>query len=108
MTPDRSKAARELLALYAEAGADAALGEVANDLLSQPEPPATEQPRKAVSNVAANRGGQGARTVDPRLSNVPARPAVAAPPAPDAAVMAAREAARSASSLEELRTILDR
>jgi DNA polymerase len=48
------------------------------------------------------------RTADPRLGNAPARPAIAAPPAPDAAVMAAREAARSASSLEELRAILDR
>ena len=40
MTPDRNKAARELLAFYAEAGVDAAIGEQANDLLSQPEPPA--------------------------------------------------------------------
>ena len=39
MTPDRNKAARELLAFYAEAGVDAAIGEQANDLLSQPEPP---------------------------------------------------------------------
>ncbi len=53
MTPDRNKAARELLAFYAEAGVDAAIGEQANDLLSQPEPPAAaEQPRKAASNVA--------------------------------------------------------
>src|SRR5262249_27365531 len=36
------------------------------------------------------------------------RPVVAAPPTPDAAVMAAREAARSAASLTELRAILDR
>src|SRR6478752_5467254 len=90
MTPDRNKAARELLAFYAEAGVDSAIGEQANDLLSQPEPPpATERPRNAAGTA-------------------PARPAVAAPPAPDAAVMAAREAARSASSLEELRAILDR
>jgi DNA polymerase len=110
MTPDRSKAARELLAFYAEAGVDTAIGERANDLLSQPEPPAAaEQPRKAASNVMSDSSsGPAARTADPRLGNAPARPAVAAPPAPDAAVMAAREAARSASSLEELRAILDR
>src|SRR6476646_10809434 len=102
MTPDRNKAARELLAFYAEAGVDSAIGEQANDLLSQPEPPpATERPRNAAGTAPA-------RAADPRLSNTPARPAVAAPPAPDAAVMAAREAARSASSLEELRAILDR
>lgn len=109
MTPDRTKAARELLAFYAEAGVDAALGEEANDLLSQPaRPPATEPPQKAASGVGADRGAERVRAMDPRLGNVPARPAVAAPPAPDAAVMAAREAARSASSLEELRAILDR
>jgi len=109
MTPDRNKAARELLAFYAEAGVDAAIGEQANDLLSQPEPPATaERPRTAAGNIASEGSSATARAADPRLSNVPARPAVAAPPAPDAAVMAAREAARSASSLEELRAILDR
>src|SRR5438105_15397761 len=109
MTPDRNKAARDLLAFYAEAGVDSAIGEQANDLLSQPEPqPAAERPRNAASNVASDGGTAPARTVDARLSSTPARPAVTAPPAPDAAVMAAREAARSASSLEELRAILDR
>jgi len=109
MNPDRNKAARELLAFYAEAGVDAAIGEQANDLLSQPEPPpAAERPQNAASNIAGDSSSGTTRTADPRLSNAPARPAVAAPPAPDAAVMAAREAARSASSLEELRAILDR
>ena len=109
MTADRNKAARELLAFYAEAGVDAAIGEQANDLLSQPEPPpVTAQPRNAPSDVGSDSSSGPARTADPRLSNAAARPAVAAPPAPDAAVMAAREAARNASSLEELRAILDR
>ena len=49
MTSDRSKAARDLLAFYAEAGVDAAIGEQPNDLLSAPEPspaalPATDRP----------------------------------------------------------------
>jgi uracil-DNA glycosylase family 4 len=94
MTPDRSKAARELLAFYAEAGVDAAIGEEANDLLSVPAAPpvAAAAPEKPQAPAAFT----------------PARPAAPPPPAPDAAVMAAREAARSASSLEELRTILDR
>ena len=103
MTPDRTKAARELLAFYAEAGVDAAIGEQANDLLSQPEPPPAERPR----NVSSDGGAAPTRAPDPRLSPPP-RPAVAAPPAPDTAVMAAREAAKGASSLEELRAILDR
>jgi uracil-DNA glycosylase family 4 len=109
MTLDRNKAARELLAFYAEAGVDAAIGEQANDLLSQPEPPpGAERPRNVVSNAVSDAGTAPTRTPDPRLSSPPPRPAVAAPPAPDAAIMAAREAARNASSLEELRAILDR
>jgi DNA polymerase len=111
MTSDRSKAARELLAFYAEAGVDAVIGEQPNDFLSAPEPPlaippATDRPRPA---AAAESGSAGAaRSAEARLSNAPARPSVVPPPAPDAAVMAAREAARSAASLDELRAILDR
>src|SRR5260221_5096841 len=108
MTSDRNKAARELLAFYAEAGIDAAIGEQANDLLSQPEPPpAAERPRNTTSNAISDSASGPPRAADPRLSNAPARPAFAAPPTPDAAVLAARDAARSASSLEDVRAILD-
>jgi DNA polymerase len=107
MSPDQNKAARELLAFYAEAGVDAAIGEAAKDRLSEPEPdaaPTVERPR---AEAPRNIGGPApARTADPRLSAPPARPAP--PPTPDAAVMAAREAARGAASLDELRAILDR
>ena len=106
MTPDRSKAARELLAFYAEAGVDAVIGEQPNDFLSAPEPsPAPERPMAAVGQLAGSRSPQSA---DVRTGNAPTRVAAAPPPTPDAAVMAAREAARTASSLEELRAILDR
>jgi DNA polymerase len=106
MTPDRSKAARELLAFYAEAGVDAVIGEQPNDFLSAPEPsPAPERPMAAVGQLAGSRSPQNA---DARAGNAPTRAAAAPPPAPDAAVMAARQAARTASSLEELRAILDR
>jgi DNA polymerase len=98
MSPDRSKAARELLAFYAEAGVDTAVAEQANDFLSAPEPLPAPPPAVAAPT----------RTVDPRLVPVPARPAVSPSPTPDAAVMAAREAARSAASLDELRAILER
>ena len=102
MTPDRSKAARELLAFYAEAGVDAVVGEQPNDFLSAPEPaPPAAHPR-------AETGGESpTRSADVRIERAPARP-VSAPPTPDAAVMAAREAARSAASLDDLRAILDR
>jgi DNA polymerase len=106
MTPDRSKAARELLAFYAEAGVDAVIGEQPNDFLSAPEaPPIPERPPAAAGELA---GARTAQSADVRASNAPARAAAASPPTPDAAVMAAREAARTASSLEELRAILDR
>ncbi|MEI8151726.1 MAG: uracil-DNA glycosylase [Hyphomicrobiales bacterium] len=101
MIPERSKAARELLAFYAEAGVDVAIGEVARDFLSAPEPtPVPERPAVAPRSADA--------PTDARTANIPPRPAFAVPPTPDAAVMAAREAARTASSLEELRAILER
>ena len=105
MTPDRSKAARELLAFYAEAGVDAVIGEQPNDFLSEPETPPGDRA------AAAAASGTAWRAVRPKLpTHAPAahRATAAPPPTPDAAVMAAREAARSASSLEELRAILDR
>jgi DNA polymerase len=102
MTPDRAKAARELLAFYVEAGVDAPVGETANDWLSEDgaasqrmvTPPAPSP--TAVRTVTASAPPQAAMPLQP------------APPGAEAAVMAAREAARSAASMEELRTILDR
>jgi len=102
MIPDRSKAARELLSFYAEAGVDAAIGEAANDFLTAPEPAPAPAPRAQPQQAA---------TAAPaiRSSESPPRPMAAPPPpAPDAAVMAARDAARSAATLEELRTILEK
>ena len=97
MTPDHARAARELLAFYAEAGVDALLGEEPVDRLSAaqiesaPAPePRTELPRPALPLRAAPEIAPGA------------------PATPEVAVMAAREAARSAASLDELRGILDR
>ena len=98
MIPDRSKAARELLAFYAEAGVDAAIGEEANDWLAGD--------RVAAPRHRACRAPVRSQQFDGRARLW--RPAAPAPPAPDAAVMAAREAARSAASLDELRAILDR
>ena len=39
MMPDRTKAARELLAFYMEAGVDLAIDETPNDFLSAPSAP---------------------------------------------------------------------
>jgi DNA polymerase len=106
MTPERSKAMRDLLEFYAEAGVDAAVGEQANDWLSPQAPVATAQPAAERAGSRPNDAGNGGlfRTAD-RIEAPAPRPA-ALPPAPDAAVMAAREAARSAQSLDALRDIL--
>jgi uracil-DNA glycosylase family 4 len=97
MITDRSRAARDLLAFYVEAGVDAAVGEIANDWLA-----ADPAPLPAPAATAAAPSPAVRRMNPPRPSAAPA------PPPPDQAVMAAREAARGASSLEELRDILDR
>ena len=95
MGDDLTKAVRELLAFYVEAGVDACLGDVPAD-------------------HAAN--GQG-REPDVRERPQPAAPAPSSPPrpppeptrplSPDTAVMAARQAAKSAANLDELRRILE-
>ena len=99
MISDRNKAARELLAFYAEAGVNATVGETANDWLAVDRAPAPPPP--IVPTPVAAPAVQ--RTNALRQATTPT-----APPPPDAAVMAAREAARSAGSLDELRCILDR
>jgi DNA polymerase len=107
MIVDRDKAARELIAFYHEAGVDAAIGEDPIDRLAEEKAPALEgpddrRPRPAATPErppAAHGAAPSGRT---RVEPPPA------PAASDAAVMAAREAARSAATLEELRAILDR
>jgi DNA polymerase len=100
---DRSTAARELLDFYAAAGVDAAVGEVAIDRLAPTEAPAADtviSPRPAAPPL-----------LSPELPQRPAAVALAlapAPASPDIAVMAARETARSAASLDELRELLTR
>src|SRR5262247_4855788 len=113
MTADRdaatkSSAARALLAFYQEAGVDALLGERPIDRFAA-EPP-KEVPTAtgdAVRPQAERRIETPARTVVAADLDRNGRASVA-PPAPDAAVMAAREAAKSAASLDELRAILER
>jgi len=118
MTHDRNKAARELLAFYQEAGVDALVGETpvdrfadASPRVSTPTPslPAAEVDRPNAGPDQAASGGTPlrAREVLARDLESKGRPS-AAPPSPDAAVMAAREAAKTAASLAELRAILDR
>src|SRR5450432_3676471 len=96
MMPSRDKPARELLDFYLEAGADAFLGEkpvdrfAAAEVVTPPLPPRGPNPDRLQQSAAAL-SGEGKTMV-----------------APDEAAMAAREAAKSAKTLEELRAILDK
>ena len=107
MSPDTTAAARELLAFYTDAGVDALVGEVPVDWLSAAELGSAPSPQPEPD--AARTPPADAASARPPLS----RPVIAAtsatsaaPASPDVAVMAAREAARSAASLDELRGIL--
>ena len=100
MTPDRARAARELLAFYLEAGVDALLGEAPVDRFAGGEARA-QAPRAEPAPAPA------ARRPPPRPAASGETSSAVAPPAPEAAVMAARAAAKNAASLAELRAILD-
>src|SRR6267378_3733878 len=121
MNSDRAKAARELLAFCVEAGVDTAVSETPLDRFADPSPP----PAMGRPDGEAVRVGVGVRAGDATLP-LPGLPSAirpspkgvgeiqapravpVAPPSPDAAVMAAREAARSAATLDDLRAILAR
>lgn len=101
----------DLLAFYAEAGVDSAVGEAPVDRFAESAAEATRRsasPPVAASSPPAPAAPQRER---PPAQRAPA-PAQAHMPSlithpPDEAVMAAREAARGAQSLEALRAIMD-
>ena len=94
MIPSRDTPGRDLLDFYAETGVDALLGESPVDRFASTEP--------AAPAARATRPTAPAADFDTM-----SRPTLAAPPAPDAAVMQARSAAKNAKTLDELRTILE-
>jgi uracil-DNA glycosylase family 4 len=105
VTPDRARPARDLLAFYLEAGVDWVVGETPVDRFADANPTQADAPAQAPE--FADRSA-AERRAPPVPRQAPAAPAAdLAPPSPDAAVMAAREAARRAASLEELRSILE-
>src|SRR4051794_1296794 len=94
MTPEPAPTLQQLLAFYLEAGVDCALTDEPVNRLSDPDmaaPPAAEaasaKPARIVAPVLPAR-------VEPTL-------------APEAAIVSAREAARTAPSLEALRALLE-
>src|SRR5438067_6370546 len=121
MTSDRDKAARELLAFYLEAGVDALLDETPVDRFTEAMAPAPSSPPPERGRSTAQRSGGGHaesqragpppgsfRSPTSPLQGEAKRPALVVPPSPDVAVIAAHDAARSATNLDELRALLDR
>jgi DNA polymerase len=97
--------ARELLAFYQEAGVDALLEEAPSNRFAGDEAPPVPQ-AEAIRPTAGGRSGAPASPLLAREREAAGR--LASPPSPEAAVMAAREAAKSAATLEELRAMLER
>ena len=99
------KAARELIAFYLDAGVDALVGEEAvsrmTDDIAAPQP----HPAAPLRDDKASRRPRNEVPPIAKADAVPPRPG-AAPIPPEAAVMAAREATRTATTLEELQTLL--
>jgi uracil-DNA glycosylase len=105
----KNQAARELLDFYREAGVDALLAETPTDRFAGDEATAAPAPRGDTAHPRPEgRTGAATRPLPAREREVHGRPGAAPPPSPDAAVMAAREAAKSAGSLKELRAMLER
>jgi DNA polymerase len=107
--------ARDLLAFYRDAGADELVGEVPVDRMAD-EVPASPPPAGGRSDGEAVRVGVSGQRVGAQDSPTPDRLARSVPPpagegkvlvSPDAAIMAAREAARTAASLDDLRKLLE-
>jgi uracil-DNA glycosylase len=108
MKPDRTKAVRELLAFYVEAGADALLGEEPVDRFADQEPVriASAVPASGTATVSSRPPLSPSALKGRTPIERPALPPLAAPPSPDAAANDARAQARAAASLDELRRIL--
>ena len=95
--------ARELLAFYREAGVDALLEETPTDRFAGDEAAPRAEPARARAEAPTS---AAARALPARAPAVESR--IAPPRPPEAAVMAAREAAKSAATLEELQAMLER
>ena len=117
------KHARELISFYLDAGVDAVVGEEPIDRFADvAQPPAVSLASPLAAEAGAKRregddgGSLGMRKVPPSLplkgagnsmTGLPGAGIAAAPPSPEVAVMAARAAARSAKTLDELRALLE-
>ena len=96
MIPDPATTIRQLLAFYLEAGVDCALADEPVNRLADPD-------IVPVVATAVAAPVQPARVISAALPALRGEP----PPAPDAAIASARDAARTAPTLEALRALLE-
>ncbi|HEX4042138.1 MAG TPA: uracil-DNA glycosylase [Xanthobacteraceae bacterium] len=115
VVPQRNEA-RELLAFYLDAGADALIGEEPVDRMAEMPPPERAGPAAAARVSSEGAAGEGSgrspspdrvRQFNQSRTEQRARTPAAPPSTPEAAVMAAREAAGTAQTLDELRALLE-
>ena len=121
MTIDRPSDLRALLAFYVDAGVDAVLDEgPVNRFTAEPfqprpsqipgggppspYPPSQAKEDRVPTRAAFNRPGD----IASNARSLPSPDRLDVPPSPDAAIMAARRAAAGATSLDALRTMLER
>jgi DNA polymerase len=121
MSSDRLSDLRALLAFYVEAGVDAVLDEApvnrftaeaaqpaSSQMPAEPSPEAPPRTRSPLSGPADVTPNPRTRSLSPSFAAGGGGTGEGAPPAPDAAIMAARRAAASATSLDALRDLLER
>jgi DNA polymerase len=97
MAPDRAPTVQELLTFYLEAGVDCALADEPVDRLAEPDSATIAAPRETAPQRLIREM--------PVAPSAVSRSEIA--PAPEAAIASAREAARTAPSLEALRALLE-
>jgi DNA polymerase len=97
LIPEPAPNVRQLLAFYLEAGVDCALAEEPVNRLAEPDVPPAALVRESAP----------ARAVREAPAAIPAVPRSEIAPAPEAAIASARDAARTAPTLEALRALLE-
>ena len=97
-----AKSVRELVDFYLDAGVDALVGEepvdrFADEVVPPPQPAAARAASPALPR----------KVVESSVAATPAPPPAPIPASPETAIMAARDAAKSAQNLDELRALLE-
>jgi uracil-DNA glycosylase family 4 len=95
--PEPAPTVQQLLAFYLEAGVDCALADEPVNRLAEPDPAPTAAPRETAPPRVL-------REAPPAMPPIPRSETAVAP---EAAIASAREAARTAPTLEALRTLLE-